>query len=110
MTSPILHFDNTGPDERPLQRFYGELLGWEVKPAGPGYALVETPAGSPNGAIAETESASLSIGVGVDDLDSAVARARELGATVVMPPTDNGWVTKAQIADPAGNTVTLIAT
>lgn len=44
------------------------------------------------------------------DLDDAVARAAELGATVVMPPTDNGWVTKARITDPAGNTLTLIAT
>jgi hypothetical protein len=25
-----------------------------------------------------------------------------------MPPTDNGWVTKAQVTDPAGNIVTLI--
>jgi hypothetical protein len=28
---------------------------------------------------------------------------------VVMPATDNGWVVKAQVADPAGNLVTLIA-
>jgi len=25
-----------------------------------------------------------------------------------MPATDNGWVTKAQVSDPAGNLVTLI--
>ena len=25
-----------------------------------------------------------------------------------MPPTDNGWVVKAQVRDPAGNTLTLI--
>jgi hypothetical protein len=25
-----------------------------------------------------------------------------------MPPTDNGWVVKAQIRDPAGNLLTLI--
>jgi predicted enzyme related to lactoylglutathione lyase len=26
----------------------------------------------------------------------------------VMPVTDNGWVRKAQVADPAGNIITLI--
>jgi len=25
-----------------------------------------------------------------------------------MPPTDNGWVAKAQLQDPAGNLVNLI--
>jgi predicted enzyme related to lactoylglutathione lyase len=44
----------------------------------------------------------------VDDLSAAVERATALGGTVVMPPTDNGWVVKAQVTDPAGNPVTLI--
>jgi predicted enzyme related to lactoylglutathione lyase len=30
------------------------------------------------------------------------------GATVLMPPTKNGWVTKAQIADPCGNVMTVL--
>jgi uncharacterized protein len=44
----------------------------------------------------------------VPDLDAAVDSAAKLGGTVVMPPTDNGWVVKAQVTDPAGNTLTLI--
>lgn len=44
----------------------------------------------------------------VANLDSAISEAEELGGSVVMPPTDNGWVTKAQVADPAGNVLTLI--
>ena len=39
------------------------------------------------------------------DLDQVAGRA---GGAVVMEPTDNGWVTKAQVTDPAGNVVTLI--
>ncbi|MEM8904667.1 MAG: VOC family protein [Actinomycetota bacterium] len=108
MSHPIVHLDIAGPDEEPLRRFYSELLGWEVRPMGPGYALVTTPDGSPDGAIVEAERSSVSFGVAVPDLPAAVARAEATGAEIVMPPTDNGWVNKAQIADPAGNVVTLV--
>ena len=57
----------------------------------------------------EAERAALTVGVVVPDLDAAVAAAEAAGGTVVMPPTDNGWVVKAQVADPAGNRVSLIA-
>jgi len=103
----VVHFDIAGPDEAPLRRFYAELLGWDVRPQGPGYALVASPGGL-GGAIVEQERAAVVLGVAVDDLEAAVKRAEPLGATVVMPPTDNGWVTKAQLQDPAGNLITLI--
>jgi predicted enzyme related to lactoylglutathione lyase len=103
----VVHFDIAGPDEGPLRHFYAELLGWDVRPQGPGYALVASPGGL-GGAIVEQERAAVVLGVAVDDLEAAVRRAEPLGATVVMPPTDNGWVTKAQVQDPAGNLITLI--
>ena len=102
------HFDIAGPELAPLASFYGRLFGWDVTPRGPGYAMVATPEGSPNGAIVETPEASLTFGVVVPDLDAALRLAAEQGGTVVLPKTDNGWVKKAQIADPAGNTLTLI--
>ncbi|CAN5601605.1 hypothetical protein BH24ACT24_BH24ACT24_09610 [soil metagenome] len=33
------------------------MFGWQVDSRGPGFALVRTPAGSPDGAIAEGEEA-----------------------------------------------------
>lgn len=108
MTSPVVHFDVFGPDEDALRRFYGDLLGWQVDAKGPGYALVRTPDGSPDGAIVAGEAAGLSLGVSVADLDAAVARVAEAGGTVELPPTDNGWVVKARVRDPAGNVITLI--
>lgn len=108
MTTPIVHFEFAGPNEQALHSFYADLLGWTVKPMGPGYALVETPDGSPNGALREAETVEVTIGVEVLDLDAAVAHGVELGGSIVMPPTDNGYVNKAQLADPAGNLVTLI--
>ena len=48
------HFDIAGPELAPLMSFYGKLFGWEIALHGPGYAMVATPEGSPNGAIVET--------------------------------------------------------
>lgn len=108
MTTPIVHFEFAGPDEQALRDFYRGLFDWSVQVMGPGYALVETPDGSPNGAIREAETSEVTIGLGVDDLSGAVSQAVENGGTVVMPPIDNGYVNKAQIADPAGNVISLI--
>ncbi|MEE9414244.1 MAG: metalloregulator ArsR/SmtB family transcription factor [Acidimicrobiales bacterium] len=108
MNAPIVHFEVAGPDERSLHSFYRELFGWSVEMMGPGYSLMQTPDGSPNGAIREAEASELSIGVGVADLESAVEHAVSQGGSIVMAPTDNGYVNKAQVADPAGNLITLI--
>jgi predicted enzyme related to lactoylglutathione lyase len=105
----IAHFDVFGPEPEALHAFYGSVFGWEIDVKGPGYALIHTPEGAPDGAVVEAERGSLCVGVVVPDLDAAVAAAEAAGGTVVMPPTDNGWVVKAQVADPAGNRVSLIA-
>jgi len=66
------------------------------------------PEGGPDGAIVESPDSRVTLGVVVADLDGAVSRATELGGQVLMPPTDNGWVTRALVADPSGNTLSLI--
>jgi uncharacterized protein len=105
----IVHFDVSGPDEAALHRFYTGVLDWQVEPQGPGYALVKTPGDGPNGALVEGEESRLTLGVAVDDLEAAVARAEQHGGEILMPPTDNGWVQKAIVVDPAGNRISLIA-
>jgi hypothetical protein len=50
----IVHFDISGPNEDAVRSFYQDLLGWKVDPLGPGYALVETPAGL-RGSLVEAE-------------------------------------------------------
>ncbi len=97
-----------GPDDQALVAFYHHLLGWPTDSQGPGYTLVR-PEGGPTGAIAESPESRVTLGVTVTDLHATVARAAELGGQILMPPTDNGWVTKASICDPAGNTISLIA-
>ena len=44
------HFDIAGPELAPLGAFYQAVLGWTVLPRGPGYAQLQTPEGSANGA------------------------------------------------------------
>ena len=105
----VAHFDVFGPEPERLHAFYAGVFGWDVDVRGPGYALVRTPGDSPDGAVVEAERAALTIGVVVPDIEAAVAAAVERGGTVVMPPTDNGWVVKAQVSDPAGNRISLIA-
>ncbi len=106
MSATIGHFDVAGPEIEPLQRFYEGVLGWEGETMGPGYAQLHTP--GLDGALVESPEASLTIGVVVPDLDGALAAAEAQGGRVVMPKTDNGFVVKGQVADPAGNRITLI--
>lgn len=107
--SAVAHFDVAGPEGKPLHDFYRATFGWAVDEQGPGYALVSTPAGGPDGAIVEADEPSVTLGIAVDSLDAALAAAVAAGGNVVMPVTDNGWVVKAQVTDPAGNRLTLIA-
>jgi predicted enzyme related to lactoylglutathione lyase len=104
----IGHFDIAGEDLERLGAFYAAVFGWQAQPQGPGYALLKTPDGSVQGALVDAEDASFTVGIVVPNLDAALAAATQSGGQVVMPRTDNGWVTKGQIADPAGNRVTLI--
>jgi predicted enzyme related to lactoylglutathione lyase len=105
----IGHFDIAGPRLDELQAFYADVFGWAIDVRGPGYAAVSTPEGCANGALVEAEQPGLTIGIVVPDLARALETAVARGGTVAMPATDNGWVVKAQIVDPAGNRVTLIA-
>lgn len=107
MADKIVHFDITGPDLTPLSKFYTELFGWSIGDRNEGYAQVRT-GGGLQGGIVESESTGINVGIQVDDLQHALDQAKALGGTVVMPVTDNGWVVKAQVQDPAGNLLSLI--
>lgn len=90
LANAVVHFDIAGPDEAPLHRFYAELLGWQVRPQGPGYALVST-SGGIGGAIVEQEAAALVLGVAVADVEAVVARAERLGATGSWARSRRPW-------------------
>ena len=108
MPNTVAHFDVAGPNLDRLRSFYSEVFGWAVAVRGPGYAAVTTPAGSADGALIESEEAALTIGIVVPKLARSLDLAVTQGGAITMPETDNGWVVKAQITDPAGNRLTLI--
>ncbi|MDQ2956952.1 MAG: VOC family protein [Actinomycetota bacterium] len=107
MIANLAHFEISAPNDQAVADFYAQLLGWSTDPKGPGYTLIRPHAG-PAGAIVESPESRVCLGVTVDDLDAAIEQVVGLGGQVLMPATDNGWVRKASIADPAGNVMSLI--
>ena len=118
MPHPVAFFEVVSPDHERSQAFYGQLFGWHVAPdpAMGGYALVDTGAGEgavPGGigpGSAPGESGARFY-VRVEDLEATLARAEELGAARLLPPTElpGGWGTIALFADPDGTAVGLRA-
>jgi predicted enzyme related to lactoylglutathione lyase len=104
----LVHFELACPNVEVVSAFYVQMFGWTIEPKGPGYLAVKTPDGSINGGLKSSDDAYLSFGVVVSDLDKSLADAVQAGGKVALPKTDNGWVIKAQILDPAGNRITLI--
>lgn len=118
MGQPVAFFEVTSPNPERAQKFYAELFGWQVNadPAMGGYALVDTGAGDGAigggiGAPAEPGDAGVKIYMRVDNLETYLSRAEELGGTRVMPPMElpGDFGTIAVFADPDGNRVGLWA-
>jgi predicted enzyme related to lactoylglutathione lyase len=102
------------PDPGALARFYSELLGWPIGHEEPGTAILEAPQGSvfivfqqATGyqapvwpPVAGQQRPMMHFDFQVGDLDSAVAEALALGATVATAqPQENVRV----LLDPAGH-------
>jgi predicted enzyme related to lactoylglutathione lyase len=102
------------PDPKALAKFYSELLGWPVAHKEPGTAILSAPEGSIYVVFQEAldyeapvwpplpgeQRPMMHFDFQVDDLDSAVAEAVALGATVsAHQPQQNVRV----LLDPAGH-------
>jgi catechol 2,3-dioxygenase-like lactoylglutathione lyase family enzyme len=102
------------PDTTALSRFYERLLGWTLEVDEPGWAVVRNPAGGVSLAFqleqdhvrpswpARTGDQQMQqhLEIRVDDLDGAVAHARECGATVAQFQPQNDV---RVCLDPAGH-------
>jgi predicted enzyme related to lactoylglutathione lyase len=121
-------------DPKTAKRFYGALFGWQTLdlPGGPAWTLSaygdhleeRTPGmrkqqaemGAPEGFIdvvaalnpipdGDSETAPhWSVTFGVDDVDAAVAKVRQLGGEVISEPVDAPWIRTALVKDPQGAT------
>ena len=91
MGDPVLHWQLVATDPEGLARFYGNLFGWRVNASNAlGYRQIETAGGGIAGGIWPAPPGAPSfvqLFIGVADVEQAVARATELGARVIVPPT-----------------------
>jgi predicted enzyme related to lactoylglutathione lyase len=103
MSNHVDYFEIGAADPQAAREFWGGLFGWQVGPAEPAYAMVETDKGGlwDTGDMGGQNWAIFY--VHVDDVEKSVARAQELGASVAVPMIDNGRIQFAHLVDPAGN-------
>jgi len=105
MTNDMNYFEIGTPDPEATRAFYGALFAWKFgQPSMPArYSAID----ENRGGLWDTSqmgAASWAIFyVQVDDVQAAIDRAQELGATVAVPVIDNGMIEFAHLSDPLGN-------
>jgi predicted enzyme related to lactoylglutathione lyase len=99
------------PDPKRAQAFYGEVLGWTVRPFPVGsvtYEMIYTGDTMIGGYRPPATPARWISCVSVEDVDAAVKTATASGAKVLDPPSDIPTVGRqARIADPQGAEIVL---
>ena len=106
----VIHFEIVGKDGAALQRFYSDLFAWKLNTDNPGgYGMTSPDAtgvvvgigDSPNGGAGHVTGY-----VAVDDVEATLARATELGGTVIMPKFSPGpGAVLGLLADPEGHVI-----
>jgi len=113
MTEPrIIHLEIVGKDQKALQGYWSSLLGWKLDTSSPGGYGMTDPAqtgivvgigGTPDGSAGHVTGY-----VRVADINAVLARAVDLGGTVIMPRfSPDGSAQLALVADPEGHVVGL---
>ena len=108
----IVHIELPSADDGRLKDFYSALCGWEIQeiPMGPGSTYVIFGTGNVpvalSGVSDEIEPGDVILYFHSDDLDADMARAGELGGTVLLPRQDiPGFGALGLFTDPTGNRV-----
>lgn len=106
----IIHLEIVGRDQTALQSYWSSLLGWTLNTDNPGGYGMTDPAqtgivvgigGTPDGSAGHVTGY-----VRVADIDAVLARAVELGGSVVMPRfSPDGSAQLGLVADPEGHVV-----
>ena len=119
MGQPIVHFEVIGKDGAKLQRYYGELFGWEIDSSNPvGYGIVAREGnvnsdgvgiGGGVGQGPERYEGHVTFYVEVPDAEASLAQAEALGGTRVMgPETITEMVELGLFTDPEGHLVGVV--
>jgi predicted enzyme related to lactoylglutathione lyase len=113
MTQPkVIHLEIVGKDQKALQDYWSAVFGWKLDTSNPGGYGMSNPeqtgivvgiGGTPDGSSGHVTGY-----VKVDDIDATLARATELGGSVIMPKfSPDGMAQLALVADAEGHIVGL---
>jgi len=108
----VIHFEIVGKDQGALQRYYGNLFGWKLNTDFPGGYGMTDPAQTGLivgvGATPDGSTGHVTGYVTVDDIDATLAKAVDLGGSVIMPKfSPDGNAQLALVADPEGHVLGL---
>ncbi|MDD9988082.1 MAG: hypothetical protein OXQ31_17535 [Spirochaetaceae bacterium] len=116
MKNPVVHFEIRSQDPAALRDFYSSLFDWKIDVGVNDYGLVTTrakddPAGIDGGITGtDGDSSLVTFYAQVDDIDTSLQKAVDLGATVILPVTTiPKSATFALFADPQGNCIGIVA-
>ena len=111
MGNPVVHFEIGCRDNTKTTDFYSQLFDWQIQAMGPA-SIVQTNSGK------GIEGHITSLGhephnyvtfyVEVDDLQTYLDKATELGGKMLVPPVEIPTGRFAWLADPDGNIVGLV--
>jgi predicted enzyme related to lactoylglutathione lyase len=109
MAHPVVHAEIRSSDPDATRTFFAGLFGWGYSDgAYPGYTFVDTGVDSalPT-AISplQGDDDAVLFFVGVTDVAAALAKAEELGGTIVQPAQEVPGVTFGVLADPLGHKI-----
>jgi uncharacterized protein len=120
MGQAVVHFEVVGKDGEKLQRYYGELFGWNVNADNPmQYGMVDAKdntsmtgdngIGGGIGQGPDGYEGHVTFYVAVPDVEEALQKAESLGGTRVMGPENiMDMVELGQFKDPEGNVIGLV--
>ena len=113
MAHPVIHAEIRSQDPNATRAFFTELFGWTYSDgAFPGYTFVDPGVeGALPTAIGPLQGGDDAVlfFVGVEDVEATLARAEELGGTIVQPAQQVPGVTFGVFADAQGHLVGVAA-
>ena len=114
MPHPIIHAEIRSQDPDATRSFLGELFGWKVASEGgfPGYTFMDTGSDAgPATAISPLQGAQDEVlfFVAVEDVAAALARAEQLGGTIIQPTQEVPGVSFGVLADAQGHRIGVAA-
>lgn len=115
MAHPVVHAEIRSQDPDATRQFFADLFGWKIASEGafPGYTFIDTGVeGGTFVAISPRQSTEDEVlfFVAVEDVEATLARAQDLGGSVVQPAQHVPGTSFGVFADAQGHKVGVAST